>query len=69
MSDWYASGVDAAHEDAAQKGDPCDTIDEAHLRVRAWLRGTDNVSGEDIEACAQGYLAGWAAALRERGER
>ena len=24
----------------------------------------DNVSAEDIEACAQGYLAGWASALR-----
>ena len=55
---WRDMGIDAAHEDIAQKGDACATIEEARVRIGAWLRDTA-ATPEDIEACAQGYLAGW----------
>ena len=55
---WRSMGIDAAHEDIAQKGDACATIKEARERIGAWLRDSD-ATPEDIEACAQGYLAGW----------
>ena len=66
MSDdkWRDMGIDAAHEDIAQKGDACATIEEARVRIGAWLCDTA-ATPEDIEACAQGYLAGWASALRD----
>lgn len=57
---WRAMGVDAAHEDAEQHGDPCTTIDEARRRIGAWPRGT-SATPDDVEAAAQGYLAGWQA--------
>lgn len=56
---WRAMGIDAAHEDAAQHGDPCATIEEARARIGAWLRGI--ATHAVIEAAAQGYLAGWQA--------
>jgi len=59
---WRDMGLDAAHEDIAQKGDSCATIEEARVRIGAWLRDSD-ATADDVEACAQGYLAGWAAAL------
>lgn len=65
---WYTLGIGGAHEDIALRGEPCLTIEEARRRNAAWLRDTA-ATAEDIEACAQGYLAGWAAALRERSER
>lgn len=57
---WQSIGVEAAHEDAAQHGDPCTTIDEARVRVGTWLAGSD-ATPDDIEAASQGYLAGWQA--------
>ena len=57
---WRAVGIEAALEDAAQHGDPCATIDEARVRIGVWLRGT-YASDAEVEACAQGYLAGWQA--------
>ena len=61
---WYTLGIGGAHEDIALRGEPCLTIEEARRRNAAWLRDTA-ATAEDIEACAQGYLAGWASALRD----
>ena len=61
-TDWRAMGVDAAHEDAEWHGDPCATIEEARARVGEWLRGL--ATTDDVEACAQGYLAGWQTTRR-----
>lgn len=67
MSDdkWRDMGLDAAHEDIAQKGDSCATIEEARVRVGAWLRDSD-ATADDVEACAQGYLAGWSSTVAKR---
>ncbi len=51
-------GIDDAHEDIRAKMEPCETIEDARRRIASMYAG-DNVSAEDIEACAQGYLAGW----------
>ena len=61
--DQRAFGHDCAHEDIRAQMDPCVSIEDARRRIASMYAG-DNVSAEDIEACAQGYLAGWASALR-----
>ena len=60
---WEQMGREAARDDAAQGGDPCATIDEARVRIGVWLRGT-YASDAEVEACAQGYLAGWQATTK-----
>ena len=60
--DQRAFGHDCAHEDVRAKMEPCVSIEDARRRIASMYAG-DNVSAEDIEACAQGYLAGWASAL------
>ena len=60
--DQRAFGHDCAHEDIRWQEEPCVSIEDARRRIASMYAG-DNVSAEDIEACAQGYLAGWAAAL------
>ena len=62
--DQRAFGHDCAHEDIRAQMDPCVSIEDARRRIASMYAG-DNVSAEDIEACAQGYLAGWASALRD----
>lgn len=66
IADQRAFGHDCAHEDIRAKMEPCETIEDARRRIAAMYAG-DNVSAEDIEACAQGYLAGWASALPAKG--
>ena len=63
--DQRAFGHDCAHEDVRAKMEPCVSIEDARRRIASMYSG-DNVSAEDIEACAQGYLAGWASEMRER---
>ena len=60
--DQRAFGHDCAHEDIRWQEEPCVSIEDARRRIASMYAG-DNVSAEDVEACAQGYLAGWAAAL------
>lgn len=62
INDQRAFGHDCAHEDIRGQMEPCVTIEDARRRIASMYAG-DNVSAEDIEACAQGYLAGWASAL------
>lgn len=65
-TDWRKSGRDAAHEDATREdAAPCTTLDDARVRCAAWL---EDVEGADVEAAAEGYLAGWAAHLRDAAE-
>lgn len=61
-SDQRAFGHDCAHEDIRGQMEPCVSIEDARRRIASMYAG-DNVTAEDIEACAQGYLAGWASAL------
>ena len=63
-SDQRAFGHDCAHEDIRGQMEPCVSIEDARRRIASMYAG-DNVTAEDIEACAQGYLAGWASALRD----
>ena len=60
--DQRAFGHDCAHEDIRWQEEPCVSIEDARRRIASMYAG-DNVSAEDVEACAQGYLAGWASAL------
>jgi hypothetical protein len=60
--DQRAFGHDCAHEDIRAQMEPCTTIEDARRRIASMYAG-DNVSDEDIEACAQGYFAGWKAAV------
>jgi hypothetical protein len=60
--DQRAFGHDCAYEDIRGQMEPCVSIEDARRRI-AWMYAGDNVSAEDIEACAQGYLAGWSSAL------
>ena len=57
-ADQRAFGHDCAHEDIRAAVEPCVTIEDARRRIASMYAG-DNVSEDDIEACAQGYLAGW----------
>lgn len=65
-TDWRKSGRDAAHEDAtSEDAAPCTTLDDARVRCAAWL---EDVEGVDVEAAAEGYLAGWTAHLRDAAD-
>ena len=66
INDQRAFGHDCAHEDIRAQVEPCVTIEDARRRIASMYAG-DDVSAEDIEACAQGYLAEWASALPAKG--